>query len=218
MSLPKKTNLNFHQYGPRVFEVAYGLDAFLKVLERDFFAEAKVQCMYHTESKKTDLVLGLDLNFGITESLHHFNKGTWGGMTFSKDNHLVSNEFKTALEHLNEKNIHCIDIAEISFHFKDTSVIISRLYEHSIPEQLGDILLRISEHFVYLTKGLTQMPYEVFVPVFEDKPQHTKEFLQDHNGYFDYWGLYFESEKQHQVMIYSLEERKLNHEDLFLLE
>ncbi|WP_421809560.1 hypothetical protein [Flagellimonas sp.] len=218
MSFPKKTNLNFHLGGSRVYEVANGLDEFLKVLERDFFAEAKVQCNFDAETKKTDLVLGIHLNFGITESLHYLNKGSWGGMTFTEHNTLASSSFKDALLRLNQQNSYSIDIAEISFHFRDTSVIVSRLYDQSIPQQLGDILLMISEHFVYLTKGLTEMPYEIFVPVFEDKAQKAGEPLQKLNDYFDFWGLYFEDEKQHQVMVYSLEERKLNQDDLFLLE
>ncbi|WP_420602018.1 hypothetical protein [Flagellimonas sp.] len=88
-----------------------------------------------------------------------------------------------------------------NFHyiFKDTSLIITRIYDHSIPAQLEDIISKASEHFVYFTKGLTEMPYEIFVPVFEDNTQNTTEISKNQSTYFDYWGLYFDDEVQHDV-------------------
>ena len=94
--------------------------------------------------------------------------------------------------------------------------MVSRLYQKSIPEQIGDILYQIGHHFVYFTKGLTEMPYEIFVPVFEDT-MFGKAPEQQQSGYFDYWGLYFDEAQQHKAMIYSLEKRKLQEEDLFLI-
>lgn len=217
MSLPRKNNTDHQQSGAKIFEAANGLDEFLKTLEKDFFAEAKIHFNYHKESKKTDLVLDLSFNFGITESLHFFTNGTWGGMTFSDKDQKVSSSFERAFGELSSKNNFSLDIAETSLHFRDTSIIISRIYDHSVPEQIGNILLKASEHFVYYTKGLTEMPYEIFVPVFEYNSPNTIEPKKEKNNYFDYWGLYFEDES-HQVMLYSLDKKKLYEVDLFLFE
>lgn len=217
MSLPRKNNTDHQQSGAKIFEAANGLDEFLKTLEKDFFAEAKVHFNYHKESKKTDLVLDLSFNFGITESLHFFTNGTWGGMTFSDKDQKVTSSFERAFEELISKNNFSLDIAETSLHFRDTSIIISRIYDHSVPEQIGNILLKASEHFVYFTKGLTEMPYEIFVPVFEYNTPSTFEPKKEKSNYFDYWGMYFEDES-HQVMIYSLDKKKLYEVDLFLFE
>ncbi|SRR5690606_15821482 len=216
MSLPRKNNNQQHG-GAKIFEAANGLDEFIKTLEKDFFAEAKIHFTYDRKSKKTDLVLDLSFNFGITESLHFFTNGTWGGMTFSDAEQKVSSTFGKAFGELNAMNNFSLDIAETSFHFKDTSIIVSRIHDHSIPQEIGNILLKASEHFVYYTKGLTEMPYEIFVPVFEDSTPNTLGPKKGKSGYFDYWGLYFE-EEAHQVMIYSLAKKKLYEVDLFLYE
>lgn len=217
MSLPRKNNTDHQHSGAKVFEAANGLDEFLKTIEKDFFAEVKVHFNYHKESKKSDMVLDLHFNFGITESLHFFTSGTWGGMTLSEKEHKVSSTFETAFNELNAKNNFSLDIAETSLHFKDTSIIISRIYAHSVPEQLGNVVMKASEHFVYFTKGLTEMPYEIFVPVFEYGGTNVFEPQKRKNSYFDYWGLYFDDES-HQVMIYSLDKRKMYEVDLFLFE
>ncbi len=90
--------------------------------------------------------------------------------------------------------------------------------DYSIPKQLGPIISRVSQHFVYFTKGLTEMPYEIFVPVFEDTSLDNPRSKTCQSGYFDYWGLYFENQSQHEAMIYSLNNKKLEKEDLFLFE
>src|SRR5690606_15091660 len=133
----------------------------------DFFTEAKINFNYDERSKKSDIVLDLNFNFGIAESMKFFKAGSWGGLVFPDPVQKVSSSFEKAFMELNSLNNNALDIYEISLHFKDTSIVISRLYAHSIPKEIGNILLKASEHFVYYTKGLTQMPYEIFVPVFE---------------------------------------------------
>ncbi|MEO2052859.1 MAG: hypothetical protein ABGX00_13965 [Allomuricauda sp.] len=217
MSFPNKPN-NWIKGGGRTFEAANGLDTFLKTLEKEFFASVKVKCKYNNVENRADLILDLYLNFGIVDCLRHFNKGNWSDPTFSKESsENITVALTNAVEYLNAQNSHHIDILEMSFHFKETSIVVSRLYQKSIPEQIGDILYQIGHHFVYFTKGLTEMPYEIFVPVFEDT-MFGKAPEQQQSGYFDYWGLYFDEAQQHKAMIYSLEKRKLQEEDLFLFE
>ncbi len=217
MALPRKTNSDQKKNGAKIFEVALGLDEFLKVIEKDFFTEAKISFNYDVQSKKSDIVLDLHFNFGITESMKFLNAGSWGGLVFPYPGQKVSSSFETAFVELNALNNNALDISEMSLYFKDTSIVISRLYAHSIPKELGNILLNLSKHFVYYTKGLTEMPYEIFVPVFEDKDPQAIGPKEGTNGYFDYWGLYYEDDSQ-QVMIYSLRKKKMYEVDLFLFE
>ncbi|MEC7263287.1 MAG: hypothetical protein VXW38_06075 [Bacteroidota bacterium] len=218
MSLPKKNNGN-RSGGAKVFEAANGLDDFLKTLEKDFFATAKVQCKFSQPENRADLIIDLYLNFGLIDCLRHFNNGDWGGVTFSEESQsTMSSSVEVALKKLNSLNNHSLDILELSLHFAETSIIISRLHEHSIAKQLGPIISSIGQHFVYFTKGLTEMPYEIFVPVFEDTTLENPRSKTTQYGYFDYWGLYFENQSQHEAMIYSLNSKKLEKEDLFLFE
>jgi|SRR5690606_37763839 len=217
MALPKKTKANQKQSGAKVFETASGLDEFLRIIEKDFFTEAKIHFNYDTESRKSDIVLNLNFNFGITESIKFLNAGSWGGLDFPQTGHRVSSSFEKAFWDFNALNNDSLDISELSLHFKDTSLVISRLYAHSIPKEFGNILLKASKHFVYYTKGLSEMPYEIFVPVFEDRTPNAIGPKVGTNGYFDYWGLYYEGDS-HQVMIYSLRKRKMYEVDLFLFE
>jgi len=167
MSSPNKRNSRYK--GPKTYVATDGLDDFLKVLEKYFFATAKVQCKQDFQNNRTDLIIHLHHNFGIAECLRHFNDGNWGSYDFAEDcQSSISTKLAKALETLNQESTYPTDILELSLHFEDTSIIISRLFKHSITEQASDILTAVGKHFVYFTKGLTEMPYEIFVPVFED--------------------------------------------------
>ena len=179
MSSPNKRNSRYK--GPKTYVATDGLDDFLKVLEKYFFATAKVQCQSS-----------------------------------------ISTKLAKALETLNQESTYPTDILELSLHFEDTSIIISRLFKHSITEQASDILTAVGKHFVYFTKGLTEMPYEIFVPVFEDTATvGTSGSTQEEDSpinYFDYWGLYFDRGDGQEAYIYSLHQKKLYEESIFLFE
>ncbi|WP_222984358.1 hypothetical protein [Flagellimonas meishanensis] len=218
MSVPNKTNPYFFN-GVRPYNViAEGLDEFVHAVERDFFSETKLLFKYSGKNKKTELILDICCNFGLTVGLHHFNSGNWGGFTSVDDDQALVSSFSKAFTVLNQLNENSLELVEVSLNFTDTSIIITKLYNQSIPELLGQIISKISEHFVYFTKGLTEMPYEIFVPVFEDTLPHVPEMEKEQHSYFNFWGLYFEEGTQHQVMVYSLKNRRFCKEDLFLLE
>ncbi|SHG25323.1 hypothetical protein [Flagellimonas flava] len=218
MPYQKRTNTNFPLDGIQTFVTADGLHKFIKQLEKDFFAEVSVTCRYHTEKERTDLVLDIYCNFGLTESLHHFNSGNWGGFACQEKEQGTTGSFDNAFGKLSANNNETIDIAELSLHFKDTSLIITRIKDYSVPEQLGAIVNKVSEHFVYFTKGLTAMPYEIFVPVFEDSTTKGLDLENGQHSYFEHWGLYFEDDPQHDVMVYSLDTKEMRKEDFFLLD
>ena len=217
MPTNRKRDSLFPLSGIKSFVTCEGLEDFLKILERDFFAEIVAQCRYDVVKERTDLILDIYCNFGLTESLHHFNSGNWGGISPQTEAYTVS-KFDEAFQKLCAKNNHALDISELSLHFKDTSLIISRIQDYSIPEELGGIMTKLSEHFVYFTKGLTEMPYEIFVPIFEDIEQHALEAEGQRRQYYDFWALYFNDDVNHDVLIYDLKTKELTKEDFFLLD
>ena len=56
---------------------------------------------------------------------------------------------------------------------------------------------------MFLTKGLTQKPYEIFIPIFED---NLEEFKLDESqiqfapkSYFEFWGIYLDKEDEASI-------------------
>ncbi|WP_298790211.1 hypothetical protein [uncultured Allomuricauda sp.] len=218
MPFQKKSDFNFPLDGIKSFILARGLEEFTSALEKVFFAKASVQCRYNTKQFRADLYVELRCNYGLTEGLHYCNTGNWGGFAQNDSGETALTPFDSSYQNLYDLNKGAIDIAEISLHFNDTSLIVTRIYAQSIPEQLGAIIFKVSENFVYLTKGLTEMPYEIFVPVFEDVPEPSTEKENVDLNYYHHWGLYFDDEVNHNAMVYDLKRKKLYNEDFFLLE
>ncbi|GAB5474361.1 MAG: hypothetical protein Mars2KO_24600 [Maribacter sp.] len=193
-----------------------GLCSFKKDLEKYFFSQVAIhECIEDSESAK--LVLEISCNFGITEMLHHLNIGTWGNFNSPDLN------FSELLETLKESNDFDIEIEELSFFMKDTSIIINKIYDESIPEQLEAILQSLSENFVHFTKGVTEIPYEIYVPIFEESLIENDMTLMkniiygnhDIQDYFKYWGLYFYSDDG--ALIYDLKNTAIISGDLHML-
>jgi hypothetical protein len=219
MSSSKRSKKNYKYAGPKTYEATDGLDDFIKVLEKYFFATVKVKFKHDSLNNRTDLIIDLYHNFGITECLRHFNNGEWGANSFTSENKSdISASLEKALKSLNQQSTYPTDILELSMHFNDTSIIISRLYRHSIADQASNILTAVGKHFVYFTKGLTEMPYEIFVPVFEDTTMQPTKSNVNTGGYFDYWGLYFDDNPSQEALIYSLQQKKFYEESIFLFE
>ena len=161
----KCCNSNYKNIGEKpIFE---GMKQFVRRVERDFFAQVVVGYCSSCPEHETELRIDVFCNYGLTESLHHFNRGDWGGMR-DNDESITSSSFQKAFQQLKQQTPARIDVAELSLHFKDTTIIITKIYEFSIPEQLTRIISVLSEHFVHITKGMTEMPNEIFIPIFED--------------------------------------------------
>ncbi|NAY90738.1 hypothetical protein GTQ34_02295 [Muricauda sp. JGD-17] len=218
MSIPNNTDPYFFNEINPDKGITKGLVEFMNSVDRDFFSETKLLFKHSQESKKTELILDICCNFGLTVGLHHFNSGSWGGFNSADNGSKPVLSFLETFNRLNQCNDNTLELSEISLNFLDTSIIITQLYDQSIPEQLEQIITKVSEHFVYFTKGLTEMPYEIFVPVFEDTLPDIPGLEKEQNNYFSYWGLYFEEGIKHRVMVYDLENKQFCNEDLFLLE
>lgn len=194
-----------------------GLYAFQQHLEKNFFSQVAIHEFVDTPDS-AKLVLEISCNFGITEMLHHLNLGTWGNFESRNFN------FAELLETLKEQNDFDVEIEELSFFMKDTSIIINKIYDESIPEQLEAILQCISENFVHFTKGLTEIPYEIYVPIFEESLDESDLTLiqnirygnHDIQDYFKYWGLYFYSE-DNGALIYDVKNSAIISGDVYML-
>lgn len=192
-----------------------GIESFRKSLEKFFFSEATVRkCA--TSACGVNLAVELECNLSLVEMLFHFNRGTWGNFKQGRCS------FISVLEKFRKENLVYIDIEELSILFKDTRIIINKLYERSIPEQLNQILAEMGKHYVHFSKGLSETPYEIYVPVFEEEQSENETFLRNirnanhsKRDYFNFWGLYFDSEDD--AVIYDLNATHFENGDLFML-
>lgn len=121
----------------------------------------------------------------------------------SGTNNFVLRPFIKAYNKLKKKNKN-IDIQELKFSFKDTTIIIHKIYENSIFDELENILLGLSINYPYLYLKSGEKPYEINIPVFKNPNKNNgikyrcllsiDETIRniDKEDYFKYWGAYFQ--------------------------
>ncbi len=198
-----------------------GLDVFQKSLDKVFFSSSTITYESNTD-QVFNLIIDLQCNFKLVNALFHPDMGNWGGF-HRKRNTLKQPPFERALMKLQDLNDGAVDIAEVYINLLDTSLIISKIHDQSISYQLEAVLLALSQNFVHFTKGLLEMPLEIFIPVFEKKQSNgisgskSDQQAKAIGGYFDFWGLYFPSKKNQDPLIYDLKNRKFIDEDLELI-
>ncbi|WP_339653726.1 hypothetical protein [uncultured Maribacter sp.] len=187
-----KKSLNNLDYTKEIF----GIDEFLKSLEFHYFSTLKLKRKSCTLNS-VHLVLEVNCNIELLELFTNFNTGRWG-TSIKNDSPLQYN-----LEILNSRNNCNIDIEELTIFLKDTSIVIKRIYDKSIATQLNDILKQIAFNYVFLTRGLTQKPYEIFVPIFEDSLDNFDFEDEQTNiipkSYSEFWGIYLDKEDEASI-------------------
>lgn len=195
-----------------------GLENFIRSIEKDFFTEVEVYGIHDDDTKKTDLVITVHCNYSIEDSVHYFKKGEWGGCTSCEKTNRVRTTFRKAFQRMKKQNKNIVDIGELSFHFEDTSIIMAKIHDHSIPKHTDTLLFEISRHFAYLTKGVSEIPYEIFVPVFEDSEHECYKAKQKKISYFNYWGLYTEDDTgKETATVYELATKTIQAEEFSFL-
>lgn len=208
MPLNKDNFDNFSRVGFNKNIEIEGLHRFTKNLEKHFFSQVTVRNC--SKSNNTvNLVVELDCNFELSETLHHFEKDTWGNFKCQE------NSFAGALNQLKECTDLQIEVEEFSLFLKDTSIIVNRIYDQSISQQLESILIKLSEHSINFTKGFTEIPYEIYIPVFEDNVMENEHALlmniksgnNIEQDYFSFWGLYYFSEDD--AVVYDLKNQSI---------
>jgi len=194
---------DFSRVGLNINLAIEGLDRFIKNVEKHFFSRVTVRNYSHS-ANSLNLVVELDCNFGLLEALDHFEKGTWGNF----ESH--ENSFSRALNQLRACNSVEIDVEEFSLFLQDTSIILNRVCAQSIPRQLQNIFSKVNQHVVHFTKGLTEIPYEIYLPVFDHKVMGNEDNLvmnmksgsHSEQNYFGFWGLYYFSDED--AVVYDL--------------
>lgn len=123
----------------------------------------------------------------------------------------VLRPFLAAYEKLKARNTEReVDIHEIRFMFNDAEVIISKLRDNSIYENLDAIFQILARDFDCLQNGNSEYPYTIQIPVFEDPEKTICRFrvLLDVDetiervssaDYLEYWGIYYDFERTSRV-------------------
>lgn len=188
-----------------------GSNTFAKNLEKHFFSKISVR-ENSSNCDKINLVIELNCDLTLWELIHQYDTGNWG--TFNQSRYSLSNEINT-LERINDIPI---DVDEFSIILKDTTVIIDKIYNRSIGEQLDHILHELSLHYMQYTKGYSEVPYEIFVAVFVENSMQNELSLVNSKktqNYKSFWAMYFESEID--AVIYDLQKSTFLYEDLYML-
>ena len=188
-----------------------GLDTFVNNLEKHFFSKISIREKSSYDGK-TNLVIALNCNLTLCELIHQYDSGNWG--TFNQLKYSLSYEINR-LERINDIPI---DVDEFSIILKDTTVIIDKIYNQSIGEQLDHILCELGMHYMQYTKGSSEVPYEIFVAVFVENPMQLElNLVNSHEtqDYKSYWAMYFESEID--ALIYDVQKSTFLYENLYML-
>ena len=207
---PKEFKNNLPKRSTKIASFS-GLNTFIKNLEKHFFSKILIR-ENSSNCNKINLVIELNCNLTLWELIHQSDAGNWG--TFNQSKYSLSNEIN-ALERINDIPI---DVDEFSIVLKDTTVIIDKIYNQSIGEQLDQILRELGMQYMQYTKGYSEVPYEIFVAVFVENPMQLELNLVNSNktqNYKSYWAMYFESEID--GVIYDVVKSTFLYEDLYML-
>lgn len=192
-----------------------GLESLKNNLEKHFFSEVTIR-ITHRSKYRCNLVIELNCNIDMFETVLNLDNGNWGG--FSRNQYAIKNDLKAIMD----RNAIWIEIDEFSIFLKDTSIIIHKIYEQSISDQLENIMLALSKNYFHLTKGLTEAPYEIYVPVFEENREEGDSLYgriqtgsNTKKDYFNFWGLYFDSKDD--ADIFDFDSSLVIKGDLFML-
>ncbi|EAR00387.1 hypothetical protein [Maribacter sp. HTCC2170] len=189
-----------------------GLKDFVQSLEKHFFSKITVRDN-SSNVHQINLVIELECNLTLFEMLLHSDKGNWGA--FNQSRYSLDAE----IEVLEEKNKVSIDVDEFSIILKDTNIVIDKIYNRSISNQLDSIFNELNKHQFQLTKGNSEVPYEIFVAVFEEDLLQSVQLdvpkTKKTQNYSSFWALYFDSEED--AVIYDLKKSRIIYEDLYML-
>ncbi|MDL5513837.1 hypothetical protein QSE00_18590 [Arenibacter sp. M-2] len=198
-----------------------GLEAFRRSLEKHFFAEVSIG-NYGPKEESANLIIDLRCNLSLDEALFYINKPSPCNGPPKKSDEEKTILFLLAYSELKELNGITIDISELTISLTDTTILISKIYDQSIVDQLENIFTELINHKVYYTKGLSETPFEVFIPVFEEDTLESdaklKNIVSDNNttnDYFGFWGMYYDQTEE--AGIYDLNSKTIIFGDIQIL-
>ena len=198
-----------------------GLELFRKSLEKNYFAEVGI-ANYGAKEEVANLIIDLKCNFSLSETLFYLTN------TISKSRKpksLIPRKtflFHKAYSKLKNSNHISLDISELTINLTDTTILISKIYDHSIEDQIENIFTELSNHNLYYTKGHNETPFEIFIPVFEEDTLESDAKLQNIvsdnnniNDYFGFWGMYYDLTEE--AVIYDLNTKRIIQGDIQIL-
>jgi len=219
MSEQENNSYNSHKIGVNTTHHIKGLELFRKGLEKNFYADVSI---YNYSSKRNDTNLSIEFNcnFSLSEALYYLNNPIPNG---SRPNTRKKTRlFLKAYSELKNTNSIPLDISELTISLTDTTILISKIYQQSISDQLENIAMALLHHNIYYTKGLTETPFEIFIPVFEEDTiecgTRLENIVTNNNNthdYFIFWGVYYDHTGE--AAIYDLNSRKIIRGDIQML-
>ncbi|GBF21524.1 MULTISPECIES: hypothetical protein [Arenibacter] len=198
-----------------------GLEVFRKGLEKHFFAEVSIG-NYGLKEESANLIIDIKCNLSLDEALFYINKPSTCSGRPKNSGEEKTILFLLAYSQLKKLNTTTIDISELTISLTDTTILISKIYDQSIADQLENIFTELINHNVYYTKGLNETPFEVFIPVFEEDTLESdvklKNIVSDNNNtndYFGFWGMYYDQTEE--AAIYDLNTKTIIFGDIQIL-
>jgi len=221
-----RKNLRLQLYDNPYF---IGLDTFQRHLEKEYFAKVTARncttpakSLQGTNEQVAQLAIEMECNLDLVEILYYLQKGNWGVPAIPTRGKTPASAFYEALNGFRESNPFDIDVEELSLILKDTVIVIRRIFPQSIGEEFGQILQALAAHYVHFTRDLTETPYEIYLPVFEEEVPNGNALIcpikRDQNtarDYYRYWALYFDSTED--ARIYDLDQKTIISGDLHML-
>ena len=198
-----------------------GLAKFITDIERDYFSQVIVRNI-KPDMNHNNLVVELNCPLRLVELVYQIKAGCCTYDTSDEKQGQCSSPLEKAYFELSLKNETEIEIEEFALFLSDCSIIIKKIYPRSITEQLVNIFEAFSNHLEFLTNNLSEVPFEIYVPVFEEdlvendtKIANVEQNNNERNDYYSYWGLYFEGDED--AAIYELPKKRIINGDLYML-
>lgn len=204
--------------GPTASPLIMGLDDFRDALEREYFCEVNIR-NYGESAYRYDLVISMRSSLNLGSLVRGHRDGIWGHLAEEQE----ANPLLISLEQLNLQNPVEVDIEEIAIFLQDTLLVIKNIYPRSVAEQFGHLMEALSEHYDCLKSKGPELPYEIYIPVFEEGEtdpelpiQRPASLQRCSKDYLGYWGLYYDTDED--AVIYDLRRKETVSGDLYMLD
>lgn len=190
------------------------LNTFKKSLEKYLFSNVFISTNPQ-ESNTAHLVIEAHCNFQLGEIIAFIKDGIWGTPTGQTKSSFLKNLFTQFKIH----NSKLTDVDELTIFLNDTTIIISRIYNQSIAEQLEQIFKKLIDN--YKNFDYAETPFEIYIPIFEENrfelnsPLFKTESKQKMD-YYNFWGLYYSSKED--AVVYDLKKKSTINGDLQLVD
>lgn len=196
-----------------------GLENFKRGLEKDFYSSVQVRRCLHNGCTG-NLIIEMRCPLTLTELLFHLRQGNLGEAHNLDTPAAQGNSLGKRMWELEQQNNQEIEIEELVFLLNNATLVIKRIFSHSVERKLTEILNALESHYNHFAGSRKGAPYEIYIPVLEENLTTIEpgaDTFADifREAYLRYWGLYFDSEED--AVIYDLSRRSFISGDLHML-